>query len=346
MDTIKLSFEKIFQYGKKSFSPTPQSKIKADRVLYLDFIKFVAAFLTVFYHLSYYSLDYGFKSNEIYFPNFSRIIMCFASCCVPLFFLTNGALMFSRPRTVKSTYAKILKIAFLVVFWSFLNFPSWFFKTLCILYLLFPFFQYFYTHSKKIYFSICGMILIFPYIYNLVVMMIQFIGLKEIEFIGINLPIGALRRTGFFTLYSVVYFLLGPVLAKMKKSPVYIDLILMSLGLFLVVLECTIYTNLNNTMFDGVNAAFPTVGTLLLSVGMFLFVKKFSFKCIAKPLLFVCNGIFAIYISHIYIISILPSAFREPLIVSVIVTFVICIVGATVGKLASKIPIVCWFFKI
>lgn len=346
MDTINLSFKKIFQSVKKSFLPTPQSKIKSDRILYLDFIKFVAAFLTVFYHLSYYNLDYGFKPNEIYYPNFSRIIMCFASCCVPLFFITNGALMFARQRTIKGTYAKIFKIAFLIIFWSFLNFPSWFFKTLCILYFLFPFFQYFYAHSKKIYFSICGIILIFPYMYNFALMITQAIGLKEINFIGTTVPIASLERTGFFTLYSIVYFLLGPVLSKMKNSPVYIDFILIFSGLFLVVLECTIYTNLNNTMFDGVNAAFPTIGTLLLSVGMFLSFKKFSFKGIAKPLHFVCNGIFAIYISHNYIISILPSSFKEPLIVSIIVTFVICIVGATVGKLASKIPIICWFFKI
>lgn len=346
MGFTKILFKDFFQNVKTSFSPAPENKIKTDRILYLDFVKFFAAFLTVFYHLSYYSLNYGFKPDAIYYPNFSRIVMCFASCCVPLFFIVNGALMFARQRTIKDTYVKIFKIAFLIVFWSFLNFPSWFFKTLCILYFLFPIFQYIYNHSKKCYFVICGLVFIFPYIYNLAVMIIQFIGLKEIDFIGINLPIGALRRTGFFTLYSILYFLLGPILSTTKKSPICLDFILIFSGLFLVVLECTIYTNLNNTMFDGVNAAFPTVGALLLSTGLFLFFKKISFKAIAKTLLFICNGIFTIYILHSYIISILPSVFRESLISSIIVSFAICVLGATVGKLSSKIPIVCWFFKI
>lgn len=177
-------------------------------------------------------------------------------------------------------------------------------------------------------------------------MMIQFIGLKEINLIGISISLSSFRRTGFFTLYSILYYLLGPVISKVKKTPIYLDLILIFSGLFLVVLECTIYTNLNNVMFDGVNAAFPTLGALLLSVGLFLFFKKFTFKAIEKPLLFICNGIFAIYILHSYIIYILPSVVSETLIGSIIVAFAICLVGATVGKLASKIPIVCWFFKI
>ena len=346
MGFTKLSFKDFFLNIKTSFLPTSTNKIKTDRILYLDFVKFFAAFFTVFYHLAYYKLDYGFSQDTVYYPNFSRIVMCFASCCVPLFFMVNGALMFARHRTIKDTYLKILKIAFLIIFWSFLNFPSWFFKTLCVLYLLFPIFQYIYNHSKKWYFVICGLVLVFPYIYNFAVMMIQFVGLKEINLIGISISLSSFRRTGFFTLYSILYYLLGPVISKVKKTPIYLDLILIFSGLFLVVLECTIYTNLNNVMFDGVNAAFPTLGALLLSVGLFLFFKKFTFKAIKKPLLFICNGIFAIYILHSYIIYILPSVVSETLIGSIIVAFAICLVGATVGKLASKIPIVCWFFKI
>lgn len=340
------SYKNFYEKVKKEFTPVATAKIRADRILYLDFIKIFAAFLTVFYHLAYYYLDYGFMPGMTYYPNLSRVVMCFASCCVPLFFMVNGSLMLGHERRIRDVYLKAVKIAFLTVVWSFLDFPSWFFKTLCILYVLFPIFQFIKNRSEKLYYIICGIVFLFPFTYNLIIMVIKFIGLADITIFGVTLPINSLDRTGFFSTYSILYFLLGPILSTAKKLPILLDLSLVFSGLTLVVLECVVYTNLTDTMFDGVNDAFPTIGALLLSTGLFLFFKKFSFKIIAKPLLFICNGIFAIYILHISIIKFIPTMFSESLLLSLLVSFVICLTGASVGKLASKIPMICWFFKI
>ena len=333
--------------AKKAFTPSKASDpLNPNRVLYLDFIKFLAAFLTVFYHLAYYNLDYGFTAGQAYMPNLSRIVMCISSCCVPLFFLVNGSLMFSRQRSIKDIYLKALKIAFLTLLWSFLDFPSWFFNTLCVLYLLFPLFQLIKTKSQKLYNLICLLVFLLPFVYNFAVIFLKLFSVGNIELFGITLPLGALSRTGLATMYSILYFLLGPILRTSKKSPLLVDLLLIFGGLGLVVFECVAYTNINGAMFDGVNASFPTVGALFLSTGVFLLSKKFSFKSLAKPLLFVGSGIFAIYISHSFIINHIPFPYKESLIVSLIVALLICIVGAAIGKFASKIPFVCWLFKI
>ena len=333
--------------AKKAFTPSKATnKLNPNRVLYLDFIKFLAAFLTVFYHLAYYNLDYGFVEGVTYYPNIARIVMCISSSCVPLFFLVNGSLMFSRQRSLKEVYLKSLKIAFLTLLWSFLDFPSWFFKTLCVLYLLFPLFQLIKTKSQKLYNLICLLVFLVPFVYNFAVIFLKLFSVGNIELLGITLPLGSLNRTGLATMYSILYFLLGPMLKASKKSPLIIDLLLLFVGLFLVVFECVAYTNLNGAMFDGVNASFPTVGALFLSTGIFLICKKLSFKAIQKPLLFVGSGIFAIYISHSFIIKYLPLPFKESLIVSLLGALVICLIGAVIGKIASKTPFICWLFRI
>lgn len=121
---------------------TEHQKSLGRRVLYLDWLKLIAAWLVVFYHLSFYRLDYGFVPGMAYWPNLNRIAMCFAACSVPIFFLVNGALMFHRHRPWKEPVLKASKILVLILVWYLADFPYWFIRTLIILYLLFPILQW------------------------------------------------------------------------------------------------------------------------------------------------------------------------------------------------------------
>lgn len=97
---------------KQLFMPRDMIQSKA-RIEYIDFLKVLAAFFTVFYHFAYYKLDYGFNvAQSFYFPNISRIIMCFASCCVPIFFMVNGALLFSKKTLMEKCIQKSNKDSF------------------------------------------------------------------------------------------------------------------------------------------------------------------------------------------------------------------------------------------
>jgi len=319
-----------------------------NKILYFELLKTVAAFLTVFYHFAYYRLDFGFVEGTQYFPNINRIIMCFSSCCVPVFFMVNGALMLGKERNWKSVYIKAAKLIVLTAFWSLIGFPDWFFKTLIILYLLFPLFQYFYRKKHSLFVLTCVLIFLMPFVFNLLVLILKSASCEwTFSLLGITIGVDSLNPTGIFTMYSILYFLLGPALAKSQKLPNYSGILLILTGWLMVVVECSAYTNLNMAMYDGVNAAFPTVGALLLSTGIFITAKNIPLNSIEKPLSFIGSGILPIYLLHMLMIRllnlILPSSLNT--ILSIIITALICIICTVVGKAANRIPVICWLFK-
>lgn len=334
---------------KLEFIPAKNKNNPLNRLLYIDILKILAAFLTVFYHLAYYKLDYGFVQGQVYTPNINRIVMCLSACCVPLFFLVNGALLLKAERSIRSVYIKIIKIALLLLIWSWSGFPSWFFKTLCILYLLFPIFRWI-IKNKRLHYTACIVVFLFPFLYNFAVFLVAFFGVTDFLLFGIKIPISILERTGVFTMYGVLYFLLGPILKNAKRTPLVIDASLIIGGLALVVWECVGYTNVQNQMFDGVNAAFPTVGALFLSVGLFLLIKKGSYNKIVKIISLLSSGVLAIYLTHSLFIKwfymVVGNELKISLILSLAITLLICVIAAAIGKIASRIPILCWFFKI
>ena len=320
----------------------PESRSGANRDLHLELIKVLAAFLVVFYHYAYYKLDYGFVQGVRYFPNVTRVLMCFASCSVPLFFLVNGILMFRKERTLKNVYGKAIKIAILTVIWSFVGFPKWFFETLIILYLLFPIFQYIRKKSDVCYILICVAVFLMPFLFNFAVMWIKLAGIEKIG----PVPVNGLHVTGCFTMYSILYFLIGPVLEKRKAYPLWVGMLFVIFGWLLVVTECTIYTNLNQAVYDGVNVAFPTVGALLLAVGVYMTVTGIKLEALRKPLIVAGGGILPIYLMHMVVAKSFHVEGNMPLWWAYLGTAVICAVCVIIGKLMQKIPVLCWFVKI
>lgn len=333
---------------KKELMPAKHSNF-TNRIGYIDFIKLVAAFLTVFYHFAYYKLNYRFVENEIYYPNVARIIMCFAACCVPLFFMINGALLLDKKRSWKSIYLKIAKIIILILVWSIVGFPSWFFMTLVILYLIYPVLQYAYRQSRLLFISILGAFLLMPFTYNALCLLLKIIW-KDGSFClaGNTFNVTDLTVTGFFTMYAVVYFLLGPVLMK-RNIPLWVGIVSTLAGWFYVTVECTIYTNMNESMYDGVNAAFPTYGGLFLSIGVFVIIKHIPLKCATKILNWLGSAILPIYLLHMFVINCIKAivgSFTLGLTTAIIGTLFIFLICILIGKVIEKIPILCWFMKI
>ena len=336
-DKIKLSF-------------TPNNVMQQrDREEYIDILKVIAAFFTVFYHFAYYKLDYGIvAASSVYYPNANRVFMCLAACCVPIFFMVNGSLLLCKKRTWKSMYAKALKILVLTVVWSFLEFPSWFFKTLTILYILFPLFQYFYEKKRALYYAVVLLIFSFPFSYNAILLLLKIrCPYLELHLLGRTVNINNTSVTGFFTMYSILYFLLGPILSK-KVIPIGYGIAAMVTGIGLVVFECTTYTNMRGTIYDGVNAAFPTYGALLLSVGIFIAVKQVAKRRLRflDPIRY---QILPIYLLHMMIIHLIGKAVdltHITLLPAIVSTILILVVCASIGSIINRIPVLCWFVRI
>lgn len=322
----------IWKQIKKDIIPE-QSKI--GRYVYIDIIKIVAAFFVVFYHYSFNSLDYGFIKGTLYRPNINRLIMSFAACSVPLFFMVNGALMFSRKRKWNEIYYKAAKIVFLIVCFSFFHFPSWFFCTLVILYFLYPVFSWAYEDHKIIYYSIIGAFLLFPFIYNEGTVLLKLIAHKDYSI------------TGAKTLYSIVYFLVGNLIFREKTYPRWKSIFLILSGMGLLLFDCVIVTNYKQAITDGVNGAFPTLGALLLSVGVFELIKSIEFNK-AVWISFISQGILPIYLLHSIVINYTTTLFGKPtnIFSALLGSSIICILCCCIGWVLKKIPVLCFLMKI
>lgn len=325
----------------------PQNKPNTtNRCVWLDFLKILAAFLVVFYHLSYFKLDYGFTSNVSYYiPNLNRIIMSFAACSVPLFFIINGGLMFSKHRSVLDVYIKALKIIILTVVWKIADFPSWFFVTLAVLYILFPFFQFLWEKKRVLYFTIICAIILFPFVYNYIVLLIRVLDIQTI----FGYKMTGISVTGFKTMYSIAYFLGGNYLMKCKKFPKLVwSIVLFICGWICLVVECVCYTNLNGEVYDGVNASFPTLGAMLLAIGVFSLVKNIRFsEQITKIIIWLSDGILPIYLMHQFVKKL--TRFVIPcstLFGALICTIITCLICVLIGKIIKRIPILCALIKI
>lgn len=150
--------------------------------------------------------------------------------------------------------------------------------------------------------------------------------------------------TGFKTMYSIAYFLGGNCLMQCKKllKPVS-SLIMMVCGWICLIIECVCYTNLDKEVYDGVNASFPTIGAMILAVGVYSFVKNIRFSThVTKVIAWLSDGILPIYVMHQFVKKL--TRFIIPcntLITALICTIVTCLICILIGKIMKRIPVLC-----
>ena len=72
-------------------STAPLSRAPSGRIVSLDVIKILSAFMVVFYHYRFF--DLGHFENGRYLLSVPQFLLCLCSASVPLFFMVNGALL-------------------------------------------------------------------------------------------------------------------------------------------------------------------------------------------------------------------------------------------------------------
>ncbi len=251
------------------------------RILGYDICKALAAFLIVLYHLQL--VDFGFQEGTTYYPTFIKTLWSLSAAGVPLFFMVNGALTVRRTISLNQLIKKCSKILFVAIFWTcllscllnpiithkpltiptlgyFLN-QYWFFYTLVLVTVIN------YLLGKIPAFvrpAVIISLLIFPFLSNLIWdLVILFYPTAKLPSWG---------HTGFFTLYAIVYHQAGAIFRQTALPKTACVLLILS-GLMLIYFETYVMTNYSNQLYDGVNASFPTIGALLLTIGTFCLIK-------------------------------------------------------------------------
>lgn len=324
-----------------------QNTVSSQRHISLDIIKLISAFMIVFYHLSEY-MNLGFFVNGSYQISFTQIGLSLCSCAVPLFFMVNGALLLNKDYSTEKIYTKAAKVALLIFVWSFLDFPAWFLKTLVVLFLLYPIINKLDKAKKQIWRNLVMLaIFVFPFLYNLVVVCIVFFAPDfSISILGKTLSLETLPlRSGFFTLYSVLYFMIGGILFRYKTKNI-VSVIFLVIGWVLVLFDVIASSNYTLSVQDSVNACFPTVGALLISIGSFNLLRNFDNIKSEKLKNIVSKFgeyVLPIYLFHLHIIykvyiNILPSKLNVFIILLLaLANYIVCIAAGIVLK---KIPLV------
>lgn len=316
------------------------------RFINIDLIKIIAMFMVVFYHVSYYRLDYGYCSTDSnYIPNVNRLLMNICSISVPLFFISSGYCIFSKPLSHwKKTLKKVSTILILSLFWNIIcPFPWWFFVTLSSLYILAPVISFLEEKYPIILKSCIGIVFLSTFVWN------------ELSVISKHLSIhffSDLPRHGLFTLYSIVYFYLGKCLITCKLSYKY-AFVLFLLGFLLSIFDTVILTQFHHAIFDGVNQSFPALSALMMSISVFSVSMQIKIRFTDKILNiinFFASGCLSVYIFHLYIhkliIMYIYDASRYSITTSLVVSILVMLTALTLGGIMRKTPFVNHLIKI
>lgn len=254
----------------------------AGRLVWLDLIKVLAAFMVCFYHLTEHNqvADFGHFEDGIYVPSFTKVLYGILSSCVPLFFIASGVVLRLKDRTWKQSLRGAFRLMLVAYVWGFVcnvmiryissgtfyvtlsdlisqPFYFWYLPTLAFIYL----FDAFWLKIRHSRFTIVFfyLLLLFPFLSNLICVVLTYFNP------AIQLP--SWSHTGFFRLYSLVYVFLPyywPSQLQRWKS-----LLFFVGGIGLVLLEVVSYSTAQGKLYDGVNASFPTIGALLIAYSLY-----------------------------------------------------------------------------
>lgn len=178
------------------------------------------------------------------------------------------------------------------------------------------------------------LLMICPFITNLIwVLIIQINPNIELPFWG---------HWGMFTLYSYVYFSLGRnirYIECIKRWPLLVILLL--IGWALLVWEVYVYSNYNRNIYDGVNASFPSLGAMFLSLAIFMLLKdcKICYSSLEKYFLFIGRNTMGIYVFHIFFVYSYRYFFSTECINPIcafLISFCIVNITAAMSEIMSK----------
>ena len=271
----------------------------------IDIMKILSAFMVVFYHFGHRKYEFFEACN--YVPNINYILQTLVAFSIPLFFMVNGALLLNKTYDNLLILKKIGKLLLIIVVWKVVCFPSWFLKTLVILYVLYPLLKKIFDNFPKILVMVILCFIIFPDLYNMIISILRFCSVESINIFGGGYKVESFPRTGFFTLYAIPLFLIGGICVKKKwKIKSWQSIILIAIGLIECLFEAVVITRTTGELFDSGNGNFPTIGAFLMAVGFFLLLYQVKIKESWKlPILFLGKNVLSVYLFHSILIHVI-----------------------------------------
>lgn len=325
------------------------------RIFGFDALKALAAFLVVLYHVG--MVDLGYRAGEYYFPTVTQLLWLFTAAGVPLFFMVNGALTIGRRYDLKKSLTKAGRLVGLGALWGIVVMALlaarshdlscftpggilraipyyWFLFSLALMYVA----TYVLNRLPNwCTWAVICLLLICPFATNLSWDIVRLINP------GMHFP--AWDHIGVFTMYGLVYMYAGHHLAD-KRPKWWTNLIFALAGLALIALECIAVVNAEGAQFEGGNYCFPTLGALLLSVGIFGWGRHWSSSnnAVRAVVAFLGNNALGIYIFHLILMIVVGWAFPHPNlqvhpVVAVLIAVGYTFASALISELIRRSPL-------
>lgn len=298
----------------------------------LDLLKTVAIFFVILYHGMAFETNVYVGSAANYAKYFLQSCL---SCCVPLFFLINGALELNRPFCLKKHIRKMIKLILLVVFWGaltililcftrgenmgLLEFAKtlislrsnwinhlWFLTTLFTVYVFLPIVKYCFDNAPKLYGYFLVVVLFFSFgrgvVDTIINLMRTFSWFPNITS-GYNW-FGSFDPFLNINGYALGYFMIGGVLfrkqEKLKSLKVYLTVgILLPLSVFCLFLYGLLASYIDGGQYDVVCSGYDSVFTLVTTVCMAIAFMPLKNGVIFERFISVCgSNTLGIYLIH------------------------------------------------
>ncbi len=326
----------------------------------LDVIKGFAALLVCMLHFLH--VDFGeVIPGETYFPNLTKIFYGLCACSVPIFFYVNGYLVGCRQYEHKTILTKILNLLKLriivgtligVIVSVILGIPHsfenymiitsclWFFEALLVIWVWMIVWDKIKNYRWSIVFPI--MLFIVPFLTNFFGLIATLLGYTLPEFFG---------HYGLFRLYGLLYFML-PFYTDRKVFPRVWAIVAVIAGFLEIVLEVFVWSNSKGFVYDGMNACFPTIGALLMTLGFFSIfttVKYNDENPIVKYFAWLGTNCLGVYLLNLPIIMIINKYVLDsdmPVLCAIAVCFAIVTFCSLIYSWLLKFKYVNYLFKI
>lgn len=121
------------------------------------------------------------------------------------------------------------------------------------------------------------------------------------------------------------------------------------IGWALLVWEVYVYSNYNRNIYDGVNASFPSLGAMFLSLGFFMLIKDYKIYCssLGTYFKFIGRNTMGVYVFHIFFVYSYRYFFSTECInplCAILISFCIVNITAAISELMSKTKLI-FFLK-
>lgn len=321
-----------------------------ERNIGLDIIKGFAALLVCMLHLL--RVDFGeVVPGETYIPNLTKIFYGLCACSVPIFFFVNGYLVGCRkndPKTILKKILNLLKLrvvvggliavllccllgeAHTIANYKDQSFYLWFFEALIVIYA----WILVWDKIKDYKWSIIIPIILFavPFLSNFVGLILTLCGFTLPDYLG---------HLGLFRLYGVLYFIL-PFYMKRRVLPRGLAVAAVFTGLAIVALEVFVWSNASGIVYDGMNACFPTIGALLMTLGFFSLFTTAKYNeenAVVKYFAWLGRNCMGIYLFHMIFVKVFYTYLCKSDIPA------ICAIAVCFAIISCSALIYSWFVK-